>query len=141
MSDDDEGINPLHEAAQEGDLATVQTLIEGDFGVNAREKGHDSMNWTPLHSASRGGHASVVQYLLSNGADVNDAKASGGKTPLILAAYAGSLDVVKLLVAHGANVLHVDKNGLDCVTGGEQGSEAVAFLKQRQREAQQSQPQ
>ncbi len=137
MSDDDDGCtNPLHEAAQEGDLATVQRLLESrKFKVNAREKGHDGMDWTPLHSASRCGHANVVQYLLSQKADANDGKTSGGKTPLILAAYAGSLDTVKLLVAHGANLLHVDKYGLDCVTGGEKGSEAVAFLSQRQQEA------
>ncbi len=58
---------PLHEAAKEGDLPKVNSLIEGGADVNVRT-GNGA---TPLHFAADRGHIDVVELLISKGANVN----------------------------------------------------------------------
>jgi len=57
--------NELLEAAENGDLIKVQTLLENGANPNAR----DGYGWTPLHSAALNGHVEIVKILLERGAD------------------------------------------------------------------------
>ncbi|EFC47177.1 hypothetical protein NAEGRDRAFT_64631 [Naegleria gruberi] len=67
---------PLINAAQWGNLAIVQMLIE-EYQANIN---HQSKIGTALHWASYNGHFEVVKYLLSKGADKN-IKNNAGQTP------------------------------------------------------------
>jgi len=54
---------PLHEAAKEGDLVTIKSLIAEGFDVNAKTKS----GTTPLHVAAREGHKEVEGLLIKHG--------------------------------------------------------------------------
>jgi len=90
----------LHDAAEAGDLPTVQELLGRGWGVNA----FDELGKTPLHHAVLGEHFAVVDYLLRHGADINahDERVIGD-TPLCEAASTCSLRMARLLVAAGAD--------------------------------------
>jgi len=91
----------LHSAAQEGDLAEVNRLVEEGYDVNAFD---DDLPLTPLHYAVREGHLEVAGYLLSVGADVNAHDESRiGETPLGEVAGNCSFEIASLLIQHGAN--------------------------------------
>ena len=90
---------PLHEAAKEGDLPKVNSLIEGGADLNVRNEN----GATPLHFAADRGHKDVAELLISKGADVN-AETKRGFTPLHGAARSGNKDLVELLISKGANV-------------------------------------
>ncbi len=83
---------PLHEAAKEGDLAKVKSLIEEGSDVNAG----DEKGFTPLHFAAYGGYKEVAELLTLKGANVNAAEITGA-TPLHYAARKGYKDVAELL--------------------------------------------
>ena len=92
--------SPLNKAAQRGDTARVQQLLDKGVDVNAR-----SGVWAgrlPLICAARDNKTNVVEQLLSKGADIN-AKDYEGWTALALTSYLGHAECVKLLLEHGAN--------------------------------------
>jgi hypothetical protein len=97
------GRNPLHAAADSGNLEVVRILIDYDpTYINA---GSES-GWTPLLMASEGRNSkdgSVVRFLLEHGADINVVN-QFGRTPLHEASHYGPLEVVRLLLEHGADV-------------------------------------
>jgi cytohesin len=126
---------PIHEAAKNGDLATVQNLVRSDPSlINSK----DEAGRTPLHWAAEGDgkiyknasweetgtnqpmysnvpgmdnvSTSVLQFLLDNMADVNAAD-DKGQTPLHLAASMDNLKAAKVLLDHGARVTAKDKDG------------------------------
>jgi ankyrin repeat protein len=70
--------DPIHDAADAGDLAGVQAELDKGVNVNAKE---DDYGWTPLHNAADYGHKEIAALLIAKGADVN-AKDFGGNTPL-----------------------------------------------------------
>jgi ankyrin repeat protein len=79
------GYTPLHRAAERGDLAAVQRLIQlgADVNVQVRSEEGYSSEWgnTPLHYAAREGHVEVIEFLLDNYANVN-ATNHRGQSPL-----------------------------------------------------------
>jgi len=77
----DMGFTDLHQAAIDGQVATVQALLARGGDVNARD---ELMGRTALHWAANAGHAAVAQCLLDHKADIN-ARTKGGDTPLTLA--------------------------------------------------------
>jgi len=89
----------LNKAAERGDAAHVQQLLDKGENVNSR-----SVNWgrLPLICAAKYGNTAVVEQLLSKGADIN-AKDCEGWTALALASYRGHAECVKVLLEHGAN--------------------------------------
>jgi hypothetical protein len=89
----------LHKAAEAGDKAEVERLVDKGAAVDVKNKEGD----TPLHLASWKGHIDVVEFLIAKGANVN-AKSDNRKTSLHLASWGGHIDVVKLLIAKAANV-------------------------------------
>ncbi len=90
----------IHDAASEGDLVKIQTIVSGNPNLvdSADDKGS-----TPLHLASSKGHLEVVKFLLEKSADI-EAVNGRGFTPLQLAAYSGQRPVVEFLLGKGANI-------------------------------------
>jgi ankyrin repeat domain-containing protein 50 len=96
----------IFQAAQQGDLATMQSLIQNDRNLAEAKDNH---GWTPLHFASDNGHLSVVQYLTGLGHVDCNAKINTGATALHIASENGHLTVVQHLTRLG----HVDCNVKD----------------------------
>ena len=123
---------PLLSAAREGDVVTLQSLLNEKVDVNeARADGSTALSWavyrddikkvdlllraradvnlatdygiTPLSLACANGNAAVVESLLVAGADPNRAKKTG-ETPLMRCASAGAVEAVKALLEAGADV-------------------------------------
>ncbi|MFN2444395.1 MAG: ankyrin repeat domain-containing protein [Vicinamibacterales bacterium] len=97
----------LADAAMNGDLITVRTLLERKADVNAPQ-GDGS---TALHWAAYSGHAEMVQMLLASGADVKAKTRLAGLTPLMMAARNGHADVIKLLLDAKDDVAATNANG------------------------------
>jgi len=108
-NDKDDGngpLQPMHEAAQEGNAAAIEQLLEDDAPIEARAK----CGWTPLIFAVRGGHMKAVEVLLAGCADVKAADAHGS-SPLHRCAYAGHVAIIKTLIQAGAEVEAKDHHG------------------------------
>lgn len=91
------------EAAEAGDLAKVEALLEQDASlVNAAGE----YRKTALHLAAEKNHDGVAARLLEAGADFNRAT-TWGATPLEWAGYLGSLQVAERLIAAGATGMNL----------------------------------
>ncbi|KKQ49828.1 MAG: hypothetical protein US69_C0002G0103 [candidate division TM6 bacterium GW2011_GWF2_38_10] len=90
---------PLHIAAHNGDLATIEKLITQGAYINCR----DNKNATPMHYAAHNNHADIVAFLAQNGAyiDIVDDRSFD---PLCIAACYGNTKTVKRLLELGANI-------------------------------------
>ena len=114
----------LLDAAKNGDISKVNTLLEKGANVNHRSKN----GVTALIFASLGGHEGVAKILLAKGAKV-DSKTVSGVTALMSASLSGHEDVVKMLVAKGANVNLKDTDGTTALKIASQlGHEAVVKI-------------
>ncbi|KAK1341734.1 hypothetical protein QTO34_016482 [Cnephaeus nilssonii] len=89
--------SPLHEAASQGRLLALQTLLSQGYNVNAVTIDHV----TPLHEACLGDHVACARTLLEAGANVN-AITIDGVTPLFNACSQGSPCCAELLLEYGA---------------------------------------
>lgn len=91
--------NPLHFAAQSGNLEIVKFLVEHGVQINA------TTGWgnTPMMLAIPYGQNEVVKYLLDHGANVNAANELGN-TALHLAAARNMTEMSALLIKKGAKV-------------------------------------
>ncbi|XP_007439900.1 ankyrin repeat and SOCS box protein 11 [Python bivittatus] len=89
--------SPLHEAALQGRLLTLKTLIAQGFNVNIITLDRVSA----LHEACLGGHVACAKVLLEHGACVN-AVTVDGMTPLFNACCSGSAACVDMLLEFGA---------------------------------------
>ena len=86
-------------AAQEGDLATLQRLLDRGNSPDTTDAAGNSL----LMVASRQGHRDVVAFLLSRKASVAHAS-KVGDTALKMASLKGKLEVARLLVENGAEI-------------------------------------
>ncbi|GAB4815576.1 hypothetical protein N2152v2_002622 [Parachlorella kessleri] len=115
------GRSALHMAAWQGDLATVEALLQS----GAKPDVLDQYGSSPLHGAAWQGHASVITALIQAGAPV-DARDRDGVTSLHCAAREGRAAAVLALLAAGANPkLRVSSAGIaGCFTPryGDKGS-------------------
>jgi uncharacterized protein len=122
----------LVDAARNGDLATLRSLVQRKVDINAAAAdGTTALDWvsyrgdlesaeillraganvnastdlgvTPLWLASETGNAAMVRRLLEAGANPNLALLAG-ETPLMVAARSGYVDVCELLLDHSANI-------------------------------------
>nr|XP_004671519.1 ankyrin repeat and SOCS box protein 11 [Jaculus jaculus] len=89
--------SPLHEAAAQGRLLVLKTLIEQGVNVNLVTINRVSS----LHEACLGGHMACAKVLLENGAHVNGMTVHGA-TPLFNACCSGSAACVNVLLEFGA---------------------------------------
>ncbi len=95
-----EGVTPLHMAAQTGNTAFATALItHGEVDVDAE----DDLDRTPLHIAAGTGHNEIVALLLQKGANANS-KDDNDKTALVHASEVGNQQGAALLVQAGAKV-------------------------------------
>jgi len=105
----------LYEAAESGDIASINELLNAGADVNCALGGDGS----PLIGASRKGRLAAVRLLLDRGADPN-MPVSGDGNPLIMAAREGRADVVLLLLDRGASIDQMvpgDENALIQASG------------------------
>uniref|UniRef100_A0A6V7L4E5 Acyl-CoA-binding domain-containing protein 6 n=1 Tax=Bracon brevicornis TaxID=1563983 RepID=A0A6V7L4E5_9HYME len=72
---DNEGMLPIHWAADRGHLPTMKCLIDNGADINAQ----DDDGQTPLHYAASCGHIDIIEYLISIGA--KSLKDRDGLTP------------------------------------------------------------
>jgi ankyrin repeat protein len=129
--------SPVADAAMQGDIAAVRSLIQQKADVNAPQSdGATAIQWaayrndlplagiligaganvkaanregaTPLYLASLQGSSAMVQRLLEAGADANEVGPQG-ETPLMLAARSGNVASIKLLLDYKANIDAKDK--------------------------------
>jgi ankyrin repeat protein len=96
----------LINAANDGNVALVNELLEKDADVNAANK--DGM--TALMFASGRGHTETAKLLIEKGADVNAAD-KNGMTALMVASVNGRTEMAKLLIEKGADVNVTGKDG------------------------------
>jgi ankyrin repeat protein len=96
----------LLDASSQGDIETVQTLLDKKADVNTKTNN----GTTPLMMAAMKGHVAIVKLLIDNGAFVN-AKNKFGVTALMYAALENRKDVVLALLDRGARVNLTTKKG------------------------------
>ncbi|KAM9356514.1 ankyrin repeat and SOCS box protein 5 isoform 2-T2 [Symphorus nematophorus] len=89
--------SPLHDAASQGRLLALRTLILQGHSVNVRTIDHV----TPLHEACVGDHVACARALIDAGANV-DASTIDGVTPLFNACTVGSVACTEILLENGA---------------------------------------
>ena len=102
------GQNPLHLAAEQGDIGVVRILLEHGAMVDAVET---AAGYTPLHYAAGRGHTDVCELLIRFGADP-DALTGNLDSPLHLAVEKGRSGVVGVLLKYHARLDAKNKNGL-----------------------------
>lgn len=126
--------SPVADAAQNGDIETVRSLLREGADVNAGQgDGMSALHWAaergdvelidvllyagaeveastrigqyrPLHIAARNAHLGAVARLIEAGADVAAVTHPSGSTALHMAALSGSADLVHALVDAGADI-------------------------------------
>ncbi|XP_043560733.1 ankyrin repeat and SOCS box protein 5b isoform X3 [Chiloscyllium plagiosum] len=96
--------SPLHEAASQGRLLSLKTLLAQGHSANTLTIDHVS----PLHDACLGNHVACAKALIEAGANVN-ATTIDGITPLFNACSSGSASCAELVLQNGAKL-----QGQDC---------------------------
>src|SRR5579872_1940707 len=90
----------IHDAAQNGDVSRVRSLLQADPHLVNAKHNRDRM---PLLYAAEKGHTEVVRLLLQKGADIG-ARNYEGLTALHFALVYKHPDTARLLIARGADV-------------------------------------
>jgi len=97
-------------AAKEGDLETIQQMLEVDKVVPV-DCMHPYEDRTVLYAASSRGYVRVVQYLLQAGANINWVLLDGTTALHSACEEASSIAVVQELIQVGANIDAQDMRG------------------------------
>ncbi|MFC1659014.1 ankyrin repeat domain-containing protein [Pseudomonadota bacterium] len=96
----------LIKAAKNGDIETVEFLIDAKVDVNQADK----HGWTALMSAAQKGHTKIAQTLIGARAEVHQISRNGW-TALMLAAKYGHIEIAQILIGAEVNVDQADKDG------------------------------
>lgn len=99
---------PIHFAAERGDLSEVQRIITEDPSLIEQEGEHDR---TPLLIAAGKGHAAIVEWLLDNGSADIESQDAFGFTGLYLSSREGHLEVVSILFNRGVDINKATTDG------------------------------
>jgi ankyrin repeat protein len=116
-SKDDDGMLPLHWAAQKGYymhcLPALLALLSPDSSVMLLDAPCSAQNdnKTPLHLAVENGHTKCVDLLLQAKADVQPLDSYERETPLHYACQFSKLGCVELLLRNNADPSIASKNG------------------------------
>eukprot|EP01046_Picozoa_sp_COSAG06_P040684 COSAG06_NODE_4950_length_3837_cov_4.204655_2_plen_162_part_00 len=105
----------LAKAAEEGDLATVHALLDGEVNVDLK----DPSGRTALHHAARMGHVHVLEALLERGADT-EARTATGYTALHEASMHDQFGSARVLLENGADKEAKTSGGHGVLTFGQQ---------------------
>ncbi|XP_070570373.1 ankyrin-1-like isoform X5 [Ptychodera flava] len=100
--------SPIHEAAERGDAAVIQVLLDNGADVNIKTP---EWGYTALHRAAQYAHNEALDVLLRNNADTEARDFKHGVTALHLAAVADHTETVDLLYKHDAFLDAQDKLG------------------------------
>ena len=87
MNEEERPWQPLHKAAQSGDVAAATRALDADAAVDPFASVLTD-DLTPLQLAVKNSYPAVATLLLGRGADVNLASDVQGWTPLFFAAMA-----------------------------------------------------
>ncbi|XP_069569749.1 ankyrin repeat and SOCS box protein 11 [Brachyistius frenatus] len=99
MADSWSDRTPLHEAAYQGRLLHLRTLMTQGFHVDTLTMDRVS----PVHEACLGGRYACAKFLLDNGANA-EAVTIDGATPLFNSCSSGSAACVRLILQHSASI-------------------------------------
>ncbi|XP_020504442.2 ankyrin repeat and SOCS box protein 11 [Labrus bergylta] len=99
MADSWSDRTPLHEAAYQGRLLHLRSLISQGLHVDTLTMDRVS----PLHEACLGGHYACAKFLLDHGADA-EVVSTDGATPLFNSCSSGSAACVRLILQHRASI-------------------------------------
>ncbi len=98
-------------AAKEGDISTIQKLLDEGADINESGTMGGVMAGSPLSYAAYRCRIEAVKYLMQKGADINNAtgytdygSSGGGLRPLHMAASSGCTEAIKLLLDAGADI-------------------------------------
>jgi len=100
--------SPVADAAAQGDLEAVRTLLRGGADVNAAQG--DGM--TALHWAALQGHVEMAKVLIYAGASLESTTRLGGYTPLHLAGMRAQAGVMAVLLKSGSDVHALTTTGV-----------------------------
>ena len=126
------GVTPLYLAAQNGNAAMIQKLIDAGASANQVDR---TTGETVLMVATRTGDVNAVRMLLRYGANPNATEPQVQLTPLMLAAEAGHTEVVRALLEHEADARARTRTGptpaprLPCVDRTGCGSHGVGIIR------------
>ena len=93
------GCKSIQQAAREGDIEHIKTLLA--LGVNINSRTWFGDQGSALHRASSAGRTETVKFLIEKGANVN-IKDEASVLPIHRAAGSGHADIVKILLDNGA---------------------------------------
>ncbi len=93
------GDSALHVAVSQGQLATIEYLIEKGIEINYA----NSAGYTALHLAVNESKLDIIRYLIKKGIEAN-CKNNFGDTALHIAVYQGNLPVTQCLIKGGVNL-------------------------------------
>lgn len=96
----------LKTAAKNGQLNTVQFLVENNAHINSNKQYSD----TALILAIQNNHQDVIDYLLDQDIDINQ-EGRGKNTALVYAILNNNEETIKKLIAKGAKIDNVNVNG------------------------------
>jgi ankyrin repeat protein len=118
----------LINASQQGDLATVDSLLKQGASPNA----YDKFLRTALMFAISGNYPEVAKRLVEGGADVNF-DSMKLTTPLMVASLKGNVDMIRFLLEKGANVNKKDENSQTALSIAENANqtEAAKLLREK----------
>ena len=102
-----DGLTALHYAAEKGDIAVVQCLVEHGADIMAQDT---VLSRSVIHFAAEKGNLDCIKYLTEKGADLLDRDIFGA-TALHYAARSNKLDVVKYLVDKKIDYMAKDVRG------------------------------
>jgi hypothetical protein len=111
------GVTRLMAAAQQGDIVSIEHLI--DYG--ARLEAQDAEGYTALMYAANAGRDEALRQLMEYGADFN-AKDRQSSTPLMFAAQGGHAQMVQTLLDSGADPNVRGTHGLTALGFAQQNS-------------------
>src|SRR5262249_32894782 len=119
----------LSEAAMNGDLVTVRSLLAQKADINgAQGDGSTALHWAACHD-----NVDMLKLLLPAGADVKPATREGAITPLFMACTNGNAAAIELLLKAGADAKSTKANGttalMTCAASG--SVDAVKLLLDR----------
>ena len=95
------GCMSIQDAAREGNIEHIKTLLALGTDVDSRTFGGDQAS--ALHMASATGQVDTVKFLIQEGANVNIVN-EASQTPLHYAAWNGHVEVIVILIENGAYV-------------------------------------
>jgi ankyrin repeat protein len=96
----------LHQAAAQGDVATISKLIAAGAAIDARDEG----GRTALLVATHANRIEAARALIEAGADVN-AKDAINDSPYLYAGARGHLEILRMTLAHGADLKSTNRYG------------------------------